>query len=449
VCRCTCSAAELLPPSELLTSPRLGPAEWAAPRHHLSSQNIVALCVSSGATATKAFPARHRYPIWARPSSRRIWKPRPGRAAFHLTANSQFRLAAIAALKDVLRPSQAPTPLCEISEKKQKDIRSRLGSPLSHMHATIALAAMELDMSTSTPMALWRFGSCGNWPKRAAETKVSTQYGAITAFSLTTRGKPSYVWAGANRRISRSPYHGRGLGLLAARRSPVKPTGPVIVRGNGPWRGIPIPLQWLELSCSRQADGICFSASRRKRISPDLPSFIGAAGLIGDCAIAIWARSDRSSQKCGRCSSVLPKQHRSHLPSTSVNHASYPSAMILLRICLPGDGDIQTAAGITTWYDAADAARPMNLADADWIRAAVASLDRQLKGQLLHDVRSNPRLLPVAAYSFGIPAKNSGASIPNEQHKNGSPRKGQAEASWPLRICARFDRNHGCWEWFR
>jgi len=79
----------------------------------------------------------------------------------------------------------------------QKDIDAVWSLRLTHMHARVALAAMELGKQCVRPETVLVCRRSSQLSRRANETKVATQMG-IRSLVETMGGPPSeYVWSGA------------------------------------------------------------------------------------------------------------------------------------------------------------------------------------------------------------------------------------------------------------
>src|SRR5258708_29646072 len=113
---------------------------------NLSSQNIVALCDVDWGYAEKGFP---RLDADIQNLRKRIEapdpEPQPGKAPFHFDREqAKFRLAGMQRLKDIHLPKAKRYSDYREMLEKQKDIDAVLVATPDHMHATIAIDAMEL-----------------------------------------------------------------------------------------------------------------------------------------------------------------------------------------------------------------------------------------------------------------------------------------------------------------
>src|SRR5882724_1884473 len=230
----------MTPPSDLLNIAGVGVGGMGrANVINLSSQNIVALCDADWGYAEKGFS---RLDGDIQNLSKRIEspdpEPQPGRAAFHFDREqAKFRLAGMQRLKDVHLPKAKRYSDYREMLEKQKDIDAVLVATPDHMHATIALAAMELGkhVYVQKPMA-WCVSEARQLAKRARETKVATQMGNQGHSLDDARKTVEYVWAGAIGEVREVHiWTNRPLGFWPQGvPRPIKPNEPVEkMRWNG------------------------------------------------------------------------------------------------------------------------------------------------------------------------------------------------------------------------
>ena len=102
--------------------------------------------------------------------------------------------------------------------EKQKDIEGVLIATPDHMHAPIALAAMELGKHVYVQKPLtWCVAEARQLAKRARETHVATQMGNQGHSLDDARKAVEYIWARRDRRSSRNSYLDQpAAGILAA-----------------------------------------------------------------------------------------------------------------------------------------------------------------------------------------------------------------------------------------
>src|SRR5712671_5976552 len=191
----------MTPPSDLLNIAGVGIGGMGRTNLiNLASQNIVALCDVDWGYAEKGFTQLDNMITGL---STRIAAPdpesQPGKAAIPFDrAQAKARLAGMQRLKDVHLPkAKRYTDYREMLEK-QKDIEGVLIATPDHMHAPIALAAMELGKHVYVQKPLtWCVAEARQLAKRARETKVATQMGNQGHSLDEARKAVEYVWAGA------------------------------------------------------------------------------------------------------------------------------------------------------------------------------------------------------------------------------------------------------------
>src|SRR5205807_3791496 len=111
---------------------------------------------------------------------------------------AKMRLAGMQRLKDVHLPkAKRYTDYREMLEK-QKDIDAVLVATADHMHAPIALAAMELHKHVYVQKPLtWSVEEARKMARSAKENKVVTQMGNQGHSLDDARTAVEYIWAGA------------------------------------------------------------------------------------------------------------------------------------------------------------------------------------------------------------------------------------------------------------
>jgi predicted dehydrogenase len=436
-------------PSDLLNVAAVGVGGMGrANLINLSSQNIVALCDVDWGYAEKGFS---RLDTEIENLSRRIEGPDPqpaaGKSAIPFDrARAKERLAAIERLKDVHLPkAKRYTDYREMLEK-QKDIEGVLVATPDHMHASIALAAMELGKHVYVQKPLcWCVSEARQLAKRARETKVATQMGNQGHSLDDARKTVEYVWAGAIGEVREVHiWTNRPLGFWPQGvPRPIKPAEPVEnMRWNGPGvearlaaamsGNYPVPekLDWdLFLGVAPKVDYHPIYHPFNWRGWVDWG--VGAIGDMGAHLIdhSMWAL------KLGYPTTI-------ETISTPFNRASYPSAtMTIYEFPARAEGPQKLPPVKLTWYDGGlMPPKPAELGDEELDKGGGALLVGS-KGKLLHETYgSNPRLLPKPLHeSFGTPAKKL-PRIPNEHHELNwvAAAQGKAEASCPFEYAARL-----------
>ncbi len=412
----------MTPPSDLLNIAGVGVGGMGrANLINLASQNIVALCDVDWDYAGKAF---ERLDADMDRLRQRMEQPEPPRpTGQNLTGETGFdrekakaQLAAMQRLNNEHWPkAKRYTDYREMLEK-QKDIDGVVVATPDHMHAPIALAAMELGKHVYVQKPLtWCVAEARQLAKRARENKVATQMGNQGHSLDDARKTVEYVWAGAIGEVREIHiWTNRPLGYWPQGvPRPVTPGQPVDeMKWNGPGvdarvaaaiaRNFPIPekLDW----------NLFLGVGPKVEYHPIYHPFnwrgwvdwgVGPIGDMGAHLIdhSMWALN------LGHPSSI-------ETISTPFNKASYPSAtMAVYEFPSRSAGEKHIVQG--------------NLS----------------KGKLLHETYgANPRLLPKSLHdSFGEPAKKL-PRIPNQQHELNwvAAAQGKAEASCPFEYAARL-----------
>ena len=173
---------------------------------NLASQNIVALCDVDWSYADTGFD---RLDAEIRSQQNRLAEPRDqtpvdaqGRPVRRLTDIERQRLTT--QVESMIRLKTEHLPRARRYQDfremldRQKDIDAVLVATPDHMHATIALAAMDLGKHVYVQKPLtWSVAEARALARRAAETKVATQMGNQGHSFDEARTAVEYVWAGA------------------------------------------------------------------------------------------------------------------------------------------------------------------------------------------------------------------------------------------------------------
>src|SRR5713226_5286891 len=189
------------PPSDTLNIAGVGVGGMGrANLINLASQNIVALCDVDWGYAGKSLDRldsdieKLRTRIEAPPA-----EPAPGQVGAPFD-----REKAKAQLADMIKLKTEHVPKAKRYKdyrqmlEQQKNIDAVLVATPDHMHATIALAAMDLGkhVYVQKPLA-WSVDEARRLARRAKETKVATQMGNQGHSFDEARTAVEYVWAGA------------------------------------------------------------------------------------------------------------------------------------------------------------------------------------------------------------------------------------------------------------
>jgi hypothetical protein len=191
----------MTPPSDLLNIAGVGIGGMGRTNLiNLASQNIVALCDVDWGYADKGFDGLL---AGIENLKKRIDSPdpapQPGRPPVRFNRQqAKARLDGMQRLKDVHLPrAKRHSDYREMLEK-QKDIEAVLVATPDHMHAPIAMAAIELGKHVYVQKPLtWCVVEARTLAALAKEKKVATQMGNQGHSLDDARKAVEYVWAGA------------------------------------------------------------------------------------------------------------------------------------------------------------------------------------------------------------------------------------------------------------
>lgn len=417
---------------------------------NLSSENIVALCDVDWDYAGKALDRLERditvqqERLAATPDKPRLnaqGKPEPP-----LTPLERERLATQIANMRRLRDEHVPRAKRYQDYRemldRQKDIDGIVVATPDHLHAAIALAAMDLGkhVYVQKPLA-WSIAEARALARKAKETGVVTQMGNHGHSWDDARKAVEYVWAGAigdvreihiwtNRPLG---YWPQGIPRPAPLQTPeqtLRWNGPGIearlanaMSGNYP---VPSTLAWdLFLGPGPVVDYHPVYHPFNWRGWTDWG--VGAIGDMGAHLIdhSMWALD-----------LGFPKTIET--TSTPFNGACYPHAT-MTTYEFPARGS--KPAVRLTWYDGGLLPpKPIELGEEELNKTGGALLVGS-KGKLLHETYGrNPRLLPHSLHeSFGNPPQKL-PRIANEAHEMNwvDAAKGKTAVSCPFEYAARL-----------
>ena len=326
--------------------------------------------------------------------------------------------------------------------EKEKTIDGVIVATPDHMHATIALAAMDLGKHVYVQKPLtWSVAEARKLAKRARETKVVTQMGNQGHSWDDARKAIEYVWEGAIGEVREvHVWTNRPLGYWpqgVPRPEPLQPRAEML-KWNGPgvnarlanalagYYPVPGSLHWdLFLGPAPRVDYHPIYHPFNWRGWVDWG--VGAIGDMGAHLIdhAMWALD-------------LGYPTTIETVSTPFNGVCYPHATQTFYE-FPARGSKPPVK--LTWYDGGLLPpKPVELTTGELNKGGGALLVGS-KGKLLHDTYgAKPRLLPTSLHdSFGTPAQKL-ARIPDENHEMNwvDAAKGKTAVSCPFEYAAQL-----------
>jgi hypothetical protein len=444
----------MTPPSDLLNIAGVGIGGMGRTNLiNLASQNIVALCDVDWGYAEKGFAQLDNAIAGL---NARIAAPdpeqQPGKPLIPFDREqAKARLAGMQRLKDVHLPKAKRYTDYREMLQKQKDMEGVLIATPDHMHAPIALAAMELGKHVYVQKPLtWCVAEARQLAQRARDTKVATQMGNQGHSLDDARKAVEYIWAGAIGEVREIHiWTNRPLGYWPQGvPRPVKPSQPVDeMKWNGPGvearvaaamaGNVPVPekLDW----------NLFLGVGPKLEYHPIYHPFnwrgwvdwgVGPIGDMGAHLIdhSMWALNLGYPATIETISTPF---NRASYPSATMTVYEFPSRPAAEKTALQGN----LPPVKLTWYDGGlMPPKPAELGEEELNKGGGALLIGS-KGKLLHETYgANPRLLPKPLHdSFGEPAKKL-PRIPNQQHELNwvAAAQGRAEASCPFEYAARL-----------
>ncbi|HEX4541606.1 MAG TPA: Gfo/Idh/MocA family oxidoreductase [Candidatus Acidoferrum sp.] len=434
-----------VPPSDTLNIAAVGVGGMGrANLINVASQNIVALCDVDWGYADKGF---ERLGTDIENLRKRLDQPAPapppGVPPVEFDrVKAKARLDAMIRLQNELPKAKRYKDYREMLER-QKDIDAVIVATPDHMHAPIALAAMEIGKHVYVQKPLtWSVAEARKLARRAKDTKVATQMGNQGHSSDDGRIAVEYLWAGAIGDVREAHiWTNRPLGYWpqgVPRPQPLKAPADTL-RWNG--QGVDDRLAAALFGNFSVPDTLAWdlflgAAPQNVEYHPIYHPFnwrgwvdwgVGAIGDMGAHLIdhTLWALN------LGLPTSV-------ETVSTPFNGASYPHATLTFYE-FPARGTMPPVK--LTWYDGGLMPnKPEELGD-EQLKKEGGALLIGSKGKLMYDTYGlKPRLLPKALHeSFGKPPQKL-PRIADEAHEMNwvDAAKGKAEASCPFEYAARL-----------
>jgi predicted dehydrogenase len=417
---------------------------------NLATENVVALCDVDWDYANRAFASletdiTNQQARLDRPAD----QPRVdalGRPETPLTPTERQRMAMqidrMKRLKEELPRAKRYQDYRQMLDK-QKDIDAVVVATPDHMHASIALAAMDLGKHVYVQKPLtWSVAEARQLARKAKNTKVATQMGNQGHSWDDARTAVEYVWAGAigevrevhvwtNRPLG---YWPQGIPRPEARTPP--PNG---FRWNGP--GIE----------ARLAIAMAGSYPKPEGLAWDL--FLGPAPYIeyhpvyhpfnwrGWVDWGCGAIGDMGAHLMDHSMWALDLGYPTSIETvaTPFNRVCFPNATMTMYEFPARNGKPPVK---LTWYDGGLLPpRPVELPENQVLSPMGGALLVGSKGKLMHDTYGkNPRLLPDSLHnSYGKPAEKL-PRIPHENHEMNwvDAAKGKTAVSCPFEYAARL-----------
>lgn len=432
------------PPSDLLNIACVGVGGMGRSNLiNLASQNIVALCdvdwgytdknLSRLDTDVANLQAHIDHPD-ASPAG----KPAPAVDS----EKTKERLANILHLKNDLIPKAKRYSDYRKMLEQQKDIDAVVVATPDHMHAPIALAAMDLHKHVYVQKPLcWSVEEARKLSKRATETKLATQMGNQGRSLDDTRKAVEYIWSGAIGEVREiHVWTDRPVGFWP--QGVPRPKAAVEPLDTLKWDGPGVDARLAAAMAGNYPVPETLSWDLFLGVGPEIPyhpiyhpfNWRGwldwGCGAIGDMGahlldVSMWALN------LGLPTSI-------ETVSTPFNRVSFPNGELIFYE-FPARGSMPPVK--LTWYDGGlMPPKPEELGDEELIKEGGAILVGS-KGKLMHNTYgAHPRLLPQSLQeSVGNPPEKL-ARIPGEEHELNwvDAAKGKTQTASPFEYAAKL-----------
>jgi predicted dehydrogenase len=417
---------------------------------NLASENIVALCDVDWEYADRGFASldtsiKNQQERLDRPPN----QPRldaQGRPEPPLTPLERQRMAAQIERTKRLQAEHLPRAARYQDYRqmleKQKDIDAVVIATPDHMHATIALAAMDLGKHVYVEKPLtWSIAEARQLARKAQSSRVVTQMGNHGHSWDDARKAVEYVWAGAigdvrevhiwtNRPLG---YWPQGIPRPEVRTPP--PTG---FRWNG--QGVEARLAGALAGTYPAPTGLAWDLFLGPAPAVDYHPIYHPFNWRGWVDWGVGALGDMGAHLIDHSMWALDLGYPTTIETvaTPFNGACYPHATMTFYE-FPARGGRPPVK--LTWYDGGLLPpKPVELGETELSKEGGALLIGS-KGKLMHETYGrNPRLLPDSLHkSFGKPAERL-PRIPNESHQMNwaDAAKGKTAASCPFEYAAKL-----------
>jgi predicted dehydrogenase len=442
-----------VPPSDKLNIAGVGVGGMGrANLINLSSQNIVALCDVDWGYAGKGFD---RLDTEIPALQKRIEEPPPAPTVQQLAAGvppfdpvkAKVRLEHMIRLKNDLLPKAKRYEDYREMLDKQKDIDAVFVATPDHMHATIALAAMDLSKHVYVQKPLtWSIAEARQLSQRAKQAKVATQMGNQGHSLDDARTAVEYVQSGAIGEVREVHiWTNRPLGFWPQGVPRPEPL-------SDPSKDPAHPLGWSGRDVNTRVAATLAAGATPVPEGLNWNLFLGVAPVVpyhpiyhpfnwrGWIDWGVGAIGDMGAHLIDHSLWALDLGFPSTIEtiSTPFNSASYPLATQTFYD-FPARGTMPPVK--LTWYDGGLLPpKPAELGDEELNKGGGALLIGS-KGKLLHDTYGmRPRLLPKSLHdSIGKPPQKL-PRIPGEDHEMNwvAAAKGAAASSCPFEYAARL-----------